>query len=46
MSTEFDIGFFISIYDLYRQSGIEPALEMFLEHAFAEANRQVMAHTT
>jgi pimeloyl-ACP methyl ester carboxylesterase len=37
------VDFFFSVYDLYRQSGIEPALTMFREHAFAESDRQVMA---
>jgi len=37
------VDFFFSVYDRYRQSGIEPALTMFREHAFAESDRQVMA---
>jgi pimeloyl-ACP methyl ester carboxylesterase len=37
------VDFFFSVYDLYRQSGMEPALTMFREHAFAESDRQVMA---
>jgi acetyltransferase/esterase len=36
-------NFFFEIYDLYRQSGMEPALETFREQAFAESDRQVMA---
>lgn len=36
------VDFFLSVYDLYRQSGIEPALTMFREQAFAEVDRQVM----
>ncbi len=37
------VDFFFSVYDLYRQSGIEPALKIFREQAFAESDRQVMA---
>jgi acetyltransferase/esterase len=37
------IDFFFEVYDLYRQSGIEPALKKFREQAFAESDRQVMA---
>ena len=37
------LDFFYSVYEFYRQSGIEPALTMFREHAFAESDRQVMA---
>ena len=37
------IDFFFGVYDLYRQSGIEPALEKFREKAFAESDRQAMA---
>jgi acetyltransferase/esterase len=37
------IGFFFEVYDLYRQSGIEPALKKFREQAFAESDRQLMA---
>jgi pimeloyl-ACP methyl ester carboxylesterase len=36
------IDFFFEVYDLYRQSGIEPALNKFREHAFAELDRQAM----
>jgi acetyltransferase/esterase len=36
------LDFFIGLYDLYRQSGVEPALKTFREHAFAESDRQVM----
>ena len=36
------VDFFSRVYDRYRQSGIEPALAMFREHAFAKADRQVM----
>src|SRR5919198_1534253 len=36
------VDFFFGIYDLYRQSGIEPALKTFREHAFAESDRQIM----
>jgi pimeloyl-ACP methyl ester carboxylesterase len=38
------VDFFFEVYDLYRHSGMEPALEKFREHAFAESDRQVMAH--
>ena len=37
------IDFFFEVYDLYRQSGIEPALKRFREEAFAESDRQAMA---
>jgi len=37
------VDFFFEVYDLYRQSGIEPALKKFREHAFAESDRQTMA---
>ena len=37
------VDFFLGVYDLYRQSGIEPALKKFREHAFAESDRQIMA---
>jgi len=37
------INFFFEVYDLYRQSGIEPALKKFREQAFAESDRQAMA---
>jgi pimeloyl-ACP methyl ester carboxylesterase len=37
------IDFFFGVYDLYRQSGIEPALEKFREQAFPESDRQAMA---
>jgi pimeloyl-ACP methyl ester carboxylesterase len=38
------VDFFFGVYDLYRQSGMEPALKKFREHAFAESDREVMAH--
>lgn len=38
------VDFFFEVYDLYRQSGMEPALKKFREQAFAESDRQVMAH--
>ena len=38
------LDFFFGLYDLYRQSGIEPALKKFREQAFAESDRQLMAH--
>jgi acetyltransferase/esterase len=37
------VDFFFGVYDLYRQSGMEPALKEFREHAFAESDRQIMA---
>jgi acetyltransferase/esterase len=37
------VDFFFSVYDLYRQSGIELALNKFREQAFAESDRRVMA---
>jgi pimeloyl-ACP methyl ester carboxylesterase len=37
------IDFFFEVYDLYRHSGIEPALKKFREQAFAESDRQTMA---
>jgi len=37
------VSFFFGVYDLYRQSGIEPALKKFREQAFAESDRQAMA---
>ena len=37
------VDFFVRVYDLYRRSGIEPALTEFREHAFVEADRRVMA---
>lgn len=37
------IDIFFEAYDLYRQSGMEPALKKFREQAFAESDRQAMA---
>jgi hypothetical protein len=37
------IDFFAAVYDQYRQSGMEPALKTFREHAFAESDREAMA---
>lgn len=37
------LDFFFKLYDLYRQSGAEPALKKFREQAFAESDRRVMA---
>src|SRR5262245_959710 len=37
------VSFFFGVYDLYRQSGVEPALEKFRQQAFAESDRQAMA---
>ena len=36
------VDFFFEVYDLYRQSGIEPALKKFREQAFAESDRPAM----
>ena len=36
------VDFFFAVYDLYRQSGLEPALKKFREQAFPESDRQVM----
>src|SRR3546814_18367673 len=38
------VDFFFAVYDLYRQSGIEPALTKFREGAFSGSDRQAMAH--
>lgn len=40
------VDFFFQVYDMYRQAGIEPALAMFREHAFALSDRQLMAQAT
>lgn len=37
------LDFFRSVYDLYRRSGIEPAMKLFLERSFAESDRKIMA---
>ncbi len=37
------VDFFFEVYDLYRHSGMEPALKQFREHAFAASDRQFMA---
>jgi len=37
------VDFFFEMYDLYRQAGMQPALEKFREQAFAESDRQIMA---
>ncbi len=37
------VNFFFEVYDLYRQSGIEPALKKFREQTFPESDRQAMA---
>jgi acetyltransferase/esterase len=36
------MDFFFRVYDLYRQSGMEPALEKFRERTFPESDRQLM----
>jgi pimeloyl-ACP methyl ester carboxylesterase len=36
------MDFFFGVYDLYRQSGMEPALEKFRERTFPESDRQLM----
>jgi acetyltransferase/esterase len=37
------VDFFLEVYGLYRESGIEPALRRFREQAFGETDRQAMA---
>jgi acetyltransferase/esterase len=37
------VDFFFEVYDLYRQSGMEPALQKFREHVFVASDRQLMA---
>jgi acetyltransferase/esterase len=37
------VNFCFRVYDLYRQSGLQPALEKFREQLFAESDRQLMA---
>jgi pimeloyl-ACP methyl ester carboxylesterase len=37
------VDFFWRVYERYRHEGIEPALALFRAHAFAEADRHVMA---
>ena len=37
------LDFFFRVYDLYRHSGVEPALRTFREQSFAETDRLVMA---
>lgn len=37
------VDFFTGIYELYRRSGIEPALTQFRNRTFPESDRQVMA---
>jgi len=36
------VDFFCGLYDLYRQSGMEPALQTFRAQTFAESDQQVM----
>jgi acetyltransferase/esterase len=36
------MDFFFGVYDLYRQSGLEPALKQFRERTFPESDRQLM----
>lgn len=38
------VDFFFKVYDIYRESGIEAAQKQFRERAFAEIDRQAMAH--
>jgi acetyltransferase/esterase len=40
------VDFFVEVYDLYRHSGIAPALMQFRGRTFAEADRQLMARAT
>jgi acetyltransferase/esterase len=37
------VDFFFGVYDLYRQSGMEPALKKFREQAFPELDQYAMA---
>jgi acetyltransferase/esterase len=37
------VDFFFEIYELYRQAGMQSALESFREHTFALCDRQLMA---
>ena len=37
------MNFFFRVYDLYRQSGLEAALQKFRERTFPESDRQLMA---
>ncbi|ALV33078.1 hypothetical protein AS200_14220 [Streptomyces sp. CdTB01] len=37
------LDFFAGLYELYRRSGVPPALEKFRDEAFAEPDRQGMA---
>lgn len=37
------VDFFSGLYDLYRQSGMEPAVRKFREQSFTESDRQAMA---
>ncbi len=37
------VDFFTEVYDLYRRSGVETALQTFRERAFAESDRRTMA---
>ena len=39
------VDVFFEVYDLYRQSGMEPALKEFREQTFPELDRQLMART-
>ena len=38
------VAFFSSLYELYRRSGPEAAMERFRERSFPESDRRVMAH--
>jgi pimeloyl-ACP methyl ester carboxylesterase len=38
------IDFFFGLYNLYRRSGMEPALKSFREQLFPESDRRFMAH--
>ena len=37
------MDFLFGVYDFYRQSGLEPALQKFRERTFPESDRQLMA---
>jgi pimeloyl-ACP methyl ester carboxylesterase len=40
------VDFFVGIFDLYCQTGIEVALKKFREHTFADSDRQAMAQAS
>lgn len=40
------LDFFVRVYDLYRRSGVQPALTEFRERAFAESDRRALDRAT